>query len=45
MENMRDQDFRAKITKTWNKGNIDRDTLNAFEAEITKRVLKTTDPA
>ncbi|KAI2800830.1 hypothetical protein BLOT_012402 [Blomia tropicalis] len=44
MENMREQDFKAKITKTWNKGIFDRDTLTTFEAELMKRVAKTDDP-
>ncbi|KAI2802362.1 hypothetical protein BLOT_009807 [Blomia tropicalis] len=43
MENLRDQDFKAKITKTWNKGIYDRDTLKALETELIKRVEKTED--
>ncbi|KAI2795526.1 hypothetical protein BLOT_016495 [Blomia tropicalis] len=43
MENLRDQDFKAKITKTWNKGIYDRDTLKALETELMNRVAKTED--
>ncbi|KAI2802412.1 hypothetical protein BLOT_009861, partial [Blomia tropicalis] len=43
MEKLRDQDFKAKITKTWNKGIYDRDTLKALETELMNRVEKTED--
>ncbi|KAI2798848.1 hypothetical protein BLOT_010830 [Blomia tropicalis] len=43
MEKLRDQDFKARITKTWNKGIYDRDTLKALETELIKRVEKTED--
>ncbi|KAI2796642.1 hypothetical protein BLOT_015652 [Blomia tropicalis] len=43
MENLRDQDFKAKITRTWNKGIYDRDTLKALETELMNRVAKTED--